>query len=359
MEVKLIQDKTGFFDLKEEWELLQEKANQITFYNTFHFLFNWWDIYSVEKSCELFLICISEKGKLIGIAPLMIERRRFLLVSYKVLKFIGRADFLNVIIDKDTKAQSVLKKMFETINASNLWDKLELTHISQNSDLAHFCFKSELYNRSFENLGENPTLDIGQSQEFSSYKKGFFKKNINYYHNKLKKDFDATLEIVPGNRAGLLNQIATVHKNRNKSSGDRRSLFEDPTTFNFVKRIYDDGSTMTFLLKSKDNEIISYATCYVYNRVVHNWNTSFNLNYRDYSAGDLIYYELIKYCFEHRDEIKSIDFGAGRYPWKFRLTNSFFYTYKLNQNNKKSKKYHFLEFYDKAFKIGKIVLNKK
>lgn len=70
-----------------------------------------------------------------------------------VLRFIGRADFFNVLIDINVKRQAVLKKLFEVMDKQLHWDKLELTHIGSQTDLAHFCLKSELYNDSFENLG--------------------------------------------------------------------------------------------------------------------------------------------------------------------------------------------------------------
>ena len=262
---------------------------------------------------------------------------------------------MNILIDKSKKKQAVLKKIFDVVNNQIQYDKLELTHIASHTDLAHFCFKSEYYNSFFENFGENPILNISESQEFETYKKEFFKKNINYYANKLKKDLNASLYVVFGDKE--LENISRIHIDRNSDAKTRKSLFEDDKTFNFIKTLYkDQETTITFLLKTENGEIISYASCYLSNNILHNWNTSFNLKFKNYSAGDLIYFEMINYVFDHKKEIQKVDFGAGRYPWKFRMTDNFIATYKLNLNNKNSKKYRLLNLYDKTFKIAKIVL---
>jgi len=356
MEIKIIKNEEEFKSLKKDWENLQDRAKDVTYYSTFNFLYEWYINIAKKGNAKLNIICVYEKNEVIAIAPLMIEKRKFLFFKVEALRFIGRADLLTILIDEKAKSQAALKKIFEVIEKESSCDKLEFTHIAANTDLAHFCLKSEFYNVSFLHLGENPVLTIPNDLEFSAYKKQFFKKNINYYRNKLIKDLNARLEVVVGDKE--LESIVKVHIERNSTSKNRRSLFECPKTFNFIKTLYKNESTaITFLLKTETGELISYATCYLFNGILHNWNTSFSLKYKDYSAGDLIYFEMINYVFENKENIKMIDFGAGRYAWKFRMTNDFVPTYKLNLNNKNSKKYKLLSAYDKLYKIGKIILN--
>lgn len=356
MEINIVKNNEDFLTLKEDWELLQKEAEQITFYSTFYYLSFWWDFFGKESKNELCVICVSEKGRIIGIAPLMIEKRTYSYIPCRILKFLGRADFFNFLIHKDVKAASLLRRVFESINKDISWDKLELTHIPSNTQLSHFLLKSENYNEQLEFLGENPVLSVKAGGNFDKYKKDFFKKNINYYRNKLRKDHEYVFQVFSGNEDGILEEIAEVHKKRNK---DRISLFNDSKRFNHIKSLYQDKDlTRTFVLRSKEKEVISYATCYLYDGVLHNWNTSFDLKFSDYSAGDLIYLEMIQYAFQSEDTFEQVDFGAGRYPWKFRMTNTFVPTYRLNLNNSNSKKYVFLKLYDKVFKIGKVLLNK-
>ena len=200
MEFKIIDTKEDFLALKTEWEELQCKAKDLTYYSTFHFLYEWFINIGNTDNCKLCIVTVYDKNEVIAIAPLMTEERKFLFFKATVLRFIGRADLLNILIDKNVKQQAVLKKIFEVINKQFHWDKLELTHIGAQTVLANFCFKSDLYNPFFETLGENPVIPILETMEFTEYKKMFFKKNINYYRNKLKKELNANLEIVFGNK---------------------------------------------------------------------------------------------------------------------------------------------------------------
>lgn len=356
MELKIVKNSSEFLELKDEWNTLFSKCDNLTYYDSFNYRYNWWKVFGDDKINQLRIICVYENNKVIGIAPLMLVNKKVSLIRYNALSFIGRADFNNFLVDKNSKTQSVLKKTFEAIHNFDKIDKLELSHVSQYSALTNFLLKSDIYNSKYKLIVENPIITFNSYQDFNVFKKRFFKKKINYYRNKLKKDHAAELEFFKGNEDSVLNKIALVHKERNNNSKDRRSLFDNERQFTFIKENYEESlDTLTFVLKN-DDYLISYATCYVANNVVHNWNTSFNPKFKDYSAGDLIYFELINYLFENKETFKILDLGAGRYPWKFRMTDEFVSMYKLNFNFKTSKKNKVLTYYDKLFEIGKILL---
>ena len=128
--------------------------------------------------------------------------------------------------------------------------------------------------------------------------------------------------------------------------------------WSFLKSIYTkDKKTLTFSIEH-NNDIIAYVTCFVHNKVIHAWNNSYNISYERFSPGDIVYMEAMKYFFEEESLFTTFDFGGGRYPWKFQMTNDFISMYGLDMNNKKSKKYRLLQWYDKIFQIGKIALTK-
>ncbi|UII81566.1 GNAT family N-acetyltransferase [Flagellimonas sp. CMM7] len=359
MEIRIISKTETFSKLKEEWHSLEKTSSEMTVYCTFDYLYTWWKEIGINKGIRLCIICIYENSKIIGIAPLMIETKRIFGIRLKILKFLANADFHNFLLNKELGEQRIIRRVFDAIYSIE-WDKLELSHISNKTSLTHFLLKSEQYNKKVEFLGENPILFLKNYDSFLIYKQLFFKKKINNYRNRLKKDFNVVFEVIKGDEKDILSKISKVHIERNQDGNKRKSLFEDTCRYNFVKEFYKEcNRAMTFLIKTDDGTIVSYATCYSYYDTIYNWNTAFNPKFQKYSAGDLIYYEMINFFFEKESEIKKLDFGAGGYPWKFRMTNTFETTYKLNLNNKNFKKHHFLEIYDKVFKMGKIVLNKK
>ena len=87
MEIKIIKNEKGFLSIQKEWEVLQSKAKDITYYSTFHFLYHWFANIADKGNTELCIICVYEKNEVIGIAPLMTEKRNhfFLTQSYYVL----------------------------------------------------------------------------------------------------------------------------------------------------------------------------------------------------------------------------------------------------------------------------------
>jgi hypothetical protein len=68
--------------------------------------------------------------------------------------------------------------------------------------------------------------------------------------------------------------------------------------------------------------------------------------------------EALKYFFSAKCGFRVLDFGGGRYHWKFQMTNDFLSMYRLNLNNNNCKKYRFLQLYDTIFQIGKIALTR-
>lgn len=355
MEIKIIDNHNDFLNLKNDWEILQDKANNISFYSTFIYLYNYHNNTNRSTEKKLFIICVYVKNEVVAIAPLFTVLKNIFFLKTNVLKFIGNADFSNVLISREVNEQEVLKKIFEVIYKRLNWDILELTHIAHNTALANFIFKSERYNSYFHSLTENPYLSIQQYADFSDYKKKYFRGKFTYYNNKLKKDYQMYLEVINGDEE--LNNIAEIHKIRNTKN--RNSLFENKKNFEVIKALYKNKDlTLTFLLKTESGEIISYATCYYFNNVLHNWNTSYNPKFKDYSVGEIVYYEMINYAFQHSYRTKMIDFGAGGYPWKFRMTDTFTTTYSLHKINKNSKIYLFLNIYDILINIYKVLFLK-
>lgn len=351
MEIKIINNHNAFLNLKNDWEILQNEANNITFYSTFEYQYNYYKI-NYESTSEPCIICVYKNKRIIGIAPFIKIKKSNLLFRIEILKFIGNADFMNIIISKEFTEQTILKKIFDVLKKMNC-DVMELTHISHDTPLAHFFFKSELYNNDFHPLEENPYLKIEDYDCFEDYKKKFFKGKFNYYQNKLKKDYQAYTEVVTGDCE--LKNISAIHKIRNLKG--RTNLFENHKNLSLITELYKNKeNTFTFLLKTKDGELMSYVTCYYYKGVLHNWNTSFNPKYKDYSIGDIIYYEMISYAFENKEKIKKIDFGTGGYPWKFRMTSTFTKNYMLQSINKKSKVYLLMLIYYKIVNLYKVLI---
>lgn len=340
MNLKIIKDTNELYEIEEEWKKLQSENNEITFYSTIEFIKEWWNIN--ESDASLFVIIVTEGNKVLGVAPLCIETRKKFFLKYRVLKFLGRGDFFNFILQEKNNL-TIAKKIFEEIEKNHeKWDKIELTHIEEEASLLWYLNRSQKYKSSIRYLEECPYVDINNIEKMECYSRKYGPSKINWYRNKLEKEVGYNLEVICDGGEKTVNIIADIHKmeqkylRENKLRDERESLYEDKKKAELVKRMYEKkGLSYTFLLKANTGEIMSYSTCYFYNNIMHLWNTGYIPKFNKYSVSKLSYYEIIKYCFEN-NICKQLDLGAGGYPWKFEWTNKSrkLYSFELwNSNN--------------------------
>src|SRR5215213_986142 len=93
-EVAVLEDDREFATLEEEWTDLYDSSPLATPFQSWAWLYSWWEFYG--EGYELRLVTIRDDGLLVGIAPLMLERRRVL----SRLLFIGTGitDYLDILV---------------------------------------------------------------------------------------------------------------------------------------------------------------------------------------------------------------------------------------------------------------------
>jgi CelD/BcsL family acetyltransferase involved in cellulose biosynthesis len=96
MMLEVVEDSRSFAALEEEWEDLHRHSPRATPFQSWAWLYSWWEHYG--EGYELRLITVrSEESLLVGVVPLMLERRRWGLGK---LLFVGTglSDYLDVIV---------------------------------------------------------------------------------------------------------------------------------------------------------------------------------------------------------------------------------------------------------------------
>ena len=360
MNIKIATSTEELYKLKEYWEKLQENNVDITYYNTYIYNNHWWEVNRNDTSKSLFIICVYNKKKLIGIAPFIIELHKKGFLSYRVLKFMGRADYFSIILDKtNNRENTIIHQIFKEINKnSDKWDRIELTHIKQNSSLAYYLLRNNLYNKSFTYLIECPVIYLDRFSSFEEYKKYFnINKEVKYFLNRLQKDVKYKLKVYKGNEENILEKISEIHQKEQeylinvKNRKERKSLFKNDLILSFLKKIYSSyDNVITFVLEDKNFNILCYSTCYYYKKNLYCWNIGYDPQFGKYSISRIINYEILKYTYDN-NLANVFDYGAGRYPWKFKWTNDFILIYKLDVWNSKSKKAKLIYLIKKMKKI--------
>lgn len=362
MESKIISKFEELEDIREEWKEL-ELNSDITFYDTFNFNYNWANSYKNDNSKELFVICIYDNKKIIAIMPLVIQELKKKFVKYKELNFMADADYKNVIVDKRYNINKIHNIIFDLIKRNDYrWDLLNLNHISEKSYVFKFLLKNTYYNKNLKMSMECPVIFLDKYTNYDNYKHYFSNSHVNKYRNKLLREVGYILNVVRDD--SMFDSMVDTHikeqsyMNEKYNNKDRYSIFNEKDKLNYIRDLYKKSkNTITFIIEGHDKEIIAYSTCYIYNGVLHFWNTGFNPKYEKYSVGRILKLEIIKNVFENRYG-NIIDFGCGRYAWKFEWTDDFVSNYNLKIWGT-SQKVKLIKGIFKLAKINRILKNKE
>ena len=332
-------------ELIKDWSLI---SDYISFPQTSYvWMSNWWDCFK-NNSRELYIISVyDDYGKIVGLSPMYIEKK----VIIRQLKFIGSGfnDFGEVIIDINADKFNVYKKILSHIKTFKLWDICLLEQINNFSldylfldslkitkkklvDCLIINFKSDNWEDFFEKIDKNHRKIIKK-------KLRKLERNLNFeihtYHN----------EFIPDS---LVNEIIKIHVKRS-SFRNQKSKFNDDIGNSFYKKIIKGsiklGLAKLFTLTIGGN-IVAYSYGFIHKKVFYNWNSSFDVDYYNYSLGNLMDAFVMKENL--MKGVKSYNFMRGGYDYKKRWI-------RLDEvDNRESIQQNYLFIISKDNLIGKI-----
>lgn len=348
MEYRIETTIEGLVNLKEGWKSIESQWSDLAFFSTYDYCFTWWENYQNESNLKLWVIVVIDNDKIVGIAPLIIETSKIRFgAQFDMIKFLANGDYHDFLLDKNVKRGTIYKIIFSVIEEfGHLWDKINLTHISQNSPLVNFLFKSE-YNKSLYPLIENPYVQLNIHSEFEDFVKSNAPAKAKYYRNRLAKKVNYVFErnAITIADCAVVDIIEKMHVN-NKGLVQRHSRFDDKLLTQFIGSLESQGHIDIYSLRDLDTDaVIIYNWGYVKNSVFYSVNTAYNPLYADYRVGRVMYYELFNYSYNTKQFIR-LDCGTGRYPWKFEWTDDFNLLYQLILDKPRSgylKKRHFIK----------------
>lgn len=132
LELRLITSVNEFEALQNDWDDLYKYSNRNTIFSSWDWMFTWWLVFHDQYSRKLFILCLFENDKLIGVAPFQIDKsypRSF--IQGKTLRFIGSGDayedrivsqFQDFIVLPKSEAVFVQKVSEFLIKHKDKWD---------------------------------------------------------------------------------------------------------------------------------------------------------------------------------------------------------------------------------------------
>lgn len=132
-----IEDVPGFRSLRTEWETLYRRCASATPFNSWDWLFSWWQSYGASR--HLRILTCRRDGELVGVLPLYrCSERHWSGMSLRSLRFVGDgssdSDYLGWIVAPEHQAECS-RSLIAWLKASRDWDALVLREMSADSPL--------------------------------------------------------------------------------------------------------------------------------------------------------------------------------------------------------------------------------
>ncbi|HWS14822.1 MAG TPA: GNAT family N-acetyltransferase [Candidatus Methylomirabilis sp.] len=318
METNIITRREEMNVGKEEWNLLLSGSETNTVFQTYEWIWTWWNVFGHLHS--LFLVEVREGGQLLALGPLMLVCSGW----KRSLRFIGEdnSDYCDFIAGE--RKQDALKAIFDAIASWKEWNVIQLKNVPESSTtiaaVREFCGRTGKHFLEADEIN-CPTLIIRGYEDHA--RRVSRRKTIRRRHNYLRKTGDLKvfhLETVE--EATRYFDLFVGQHIRRWSGTSSPSLFLKQGNRDFyldlIEALLPRGLLLFTVLEYEDRPV-AFHFGFDYGSKVLWYKPSFDPDYRRLSPGTVLLKYLIEYCIEQgRDEL---DFTIGDEPFKRKFAN--------------------------------------
>ena len=193
IQIRIVQKIEEFLALQNEWEsLCNELGKQVTVFASFTWYETWWRYYG--SVAELFLLTMWEKGRLVGIAPLMRKKINLHGLPVKIICFLeNHQSRHNDFIVLPYFRKIFFQRVFQHIKQnSDLWDVIILrflpTSSPQYTDLLGTLNKDKKSWQQVRTWTDSPyLLPNGSWHDYLASRSLRTRKNLRNIHNRMNR----------------------------------------------------------------------------------------------------------------------------------------------------------------------------
>lgn len=331
--IRLIQNTEEFEKLHVEWNGLLKNSSADSIFNTWEWLFSWWEIYKNNKT--LFVISVrNHNNELVGLFPAYKRIKKITIpFSIKEIRFIGEgenvaSEYLNFIL-KLGEERELLNAIFVYLNSMpKSWDCLYLSDIRIDSEIRKKIAEILLTrNTKFDIRIQRPSCPyILLPKSWDTYFKTLSKHARQHIRNDKERlysnhkiDFVSLDKLK--NISENIEQIRQLDDKR-KENKNLQTKFNNNWYLNFHKKIMQRFSTNGWLLINFlliDNKNCAYQYYFRYENKIYEYQTAFDPEYSKYGVSHILESFLIEAAIT--DGIREIDQLRGEEPYKFKWTD--------------------------------------
>lgn len=312
MKIEIIRE-AGALDKLKDWNILLKKSESNTVFLTHEWIKTWWLCFGEE----ILLATASDRGKLIGIAPLMIVEKKYAGLKLRELQFIGTplSDYADFIISNNKK--TVLRKMMGALLKED-WDILRLRELPEGTKTVDML----------KNMLTRPIIQTTEQVSVLVYKGTDLKQMLNKRDLKRKSKHLAKkgeIEYIYQNNFSDTEYIESymdLHQARwNKTK--YKSMFNDARHRDFfvnIAKTFARKKWMQMLSMTVAGEPVSHHYDFLYNGKKYAYSCTFKEEFDRLSPGLIS----LKHDIEQSESAghKEYDLTRGTEFYKSRFTNT-------------------------------------
>lgn len=320
-----------FLNFKDSWNSLLEKSDNNCIFLTWEWLKTWLETFQGDSKL-LILLGYSNSNELVGIAPLIVRKRKIIGVNIRSIEYIGSGqevtpDQLSFITLPQDKTDFIKKIFIYLGEIKTDWDIIRLGDAREDAQLLNNLKNLVGNNKYYINYnGVCPYIELPKTwAEYAGRLSSKFRYNFGRREKIFSKDFTVEFSVSVGTDSinEVMDKFHEIHKKRmltKKTVGVSMMPcfwdFHRKISLEFLKR----GWLFLGLLKA-NSEIVACQYSFQYNNKVYFYQVGMESEYSKYGLGSIVIANMIKESI--RRGLGEYDFLRGNEPYKFYWAQDF------------------------------------
>ncbi len=339
LQVQLHNGADALEELQAEWDELLERSSQGNFFLRWSWVRLWWQTYAPPGGQLYLLTARNDAGKLLGVAPLYWQTRRFAGIPHiRELNFLGTGGAVKTsehldIFTRHGFEQAVAEAFAIFLQQRQDWDRLWLWGIPGHSKVLpqmQAAFAAQLTARLCDRLYE-----VATDNDWESVKQGWSGQIASSHERQIKKLNQAfTVEFgcvaSAPELAPAFEDFIRLHQMRWTAKGES-GAFTYPKFEGFLRaasqQALAEGRLKLWTLRL-NGESAATLLAFVDNGVAHYMQGGFDTNFSKYSLGSAMIGYCLQACLQD-PHIRAFDFMGGNTNYKSAWTQTSREAYEL------------------------------
>jgi len=319
--VSWVDDLEALVSRRDEWNALVACAETRTVFQSFEWHLGWWHAFG--SGSQPLVLLAEDMGVLVGVAPLVLSKRRILGRRRRVAEFMGSraADYCDFIVDS-ARPEASLALVQWLLEHSELWDLLMLANITRDATVGVLRERCERFGlpHTVRTLCKSPSLvctdrdviDVAlQDKRLRRARRRFQSQGqVSFKSCATAKDISSHL--------GMFFEQHI----RRRSMTDAPSKFLDGrwrTFYHDLAQALGAQGQMLLMTTFLDLRPIAFDLCFLFCKRLVVYDGCFDPSHAKRSPGTLALWYLFRYVQDH--DIGELDLGRGEEAYKLRYTN--------------------------------------